>query len=212
MSDTDTSTQPSHSGSSQPPLWMITFGDLLTLLLCFFLTIIGLGPLGKGKITQSNKDVTAQKAEAPTAREERMMARASGTILANITNESAPGVRSSSSQRSLRLVISRTDFSADEVSLGESAVLRIASAGEEIRNSMRVRIETCGEPGSAELDRQVVERAKSLAAAVRGTGIDAALIDYAPMIDGCDQLKLPEDGSAELRAVIRLQDRAQKNG
>ena len=51
------------SSNPESVVWFISFGDLLTLLLCFFLVLTPWQAWGRKRLTHENQDVTPQNAE-----------------------------------------------------------------------------------------------------------------------------------------------------
>lgn len=76
-------------------IWLITFGDLLTLLLCFFVATITLSRAGLSSFTEANRQERSkiEGLEAPPLnRHSAVPAEETGTLIANKKSEALPGL------------------------------------------------------------------------------------------------------------------------
>jgi flagellar motor protein MotB len=108
-------------------VWLISFGDLLTLVLCFFISVISLSPLNPG-------------VKAP--------AKPGIQLADNKKNIQAE----TSGNKSLSLSIFEKDLAASEVSITDAAIERlknqVSPAGYKTRE---VKVETCWRSGESDL-------------------------------------------------------------
>lgn len=139
--------------------WLISFGDLLTLLLCFFLSIIGLGPLNPNHKTPNN-NATSRNHDSKYA-----LATVAGSL-----NRDGIGIASSSSEQEVdgvaittlsQLDISNRDFPLEPHIVAKIQEQSVVKASAE----MMLSVEICRTAVKEEsllsvisaLDRQIID-------------------------------------------------------
>ena len=147
--------------------WLISFGDLLTLLLCFFLTIVSFGPLNP-KATLPIKGVTSQS-NSVTGPEPGVGV---GKLGAG-TQVAQSRTSSTENQKELRLVFNVEDFLEPTEKLVPAKVIELQKLIKTDGYSVgRVRLESCSELKS---DDQGWFQALSRGFYLRGQFIDAGI-------------------------------------
>ena len=178
-------TSPQTPQRQRPNLWLVTFGDLLTLLLCLFIAVARLGPLGQDEkmpsdsnVTQSENAYSANSNTAPTDPH-------SGTNLAQKeANRSSPEAGS----EHLKLV--ETEFDSGALELTEEAHQRVLTflGAFKPQQIARLRLETCnavglGQSGDGWFGSQ--SRALVLARVVESAGAELGTLWVQPSRRDC---------------------------
>lgn len=166
-----------------PHLWLVSFGDLLTLLLCFFLSIITFGPLGSGPRKLPSNGLDPQVVQSKVDLRGTQTARESGTMLA---------IHDSGSMQ-IELMLTEADFKKTPFEVNREAWNRLQSEiALDSYGDGAVVVETCSSlHGSASAKARFISMSRALA--IRSHLIDAGL--------GSSSLKLRSVG--EFCSVLR---------
>lgn len=130
--------------------WQVTFGDLLTLMLCFFLALLSLGPLGDGEKINKVKGVKLSMQEPGRVSLNRVRGGLPGIVLARRFNDAtALAPPRLLRERGYWLSFSERAYAGHQFELGAQAKHRLAKAlrvkGYEIQGAT---VETCCGPPS----------------------------------------------------------------
>jgi|GEM_PF-3208423 len=182
--------------------WFVTFGDLLTLLLCFFIAIISQtsnNPPDMSKNNQSERAVESSKQvlidgpiEQPTG----------GTQFANLTLRGTAW-RGLTAELETVLELRRTDFT--ELNQVSPEVLKQLDGLNNIGPSagMTKRIEVCVSGVQQSSWQQAQQRAESLARQINDAGFGALASEIVVLGPYCERLQLPPQIGIEARVTFR---------
>ncbi|MCB0311063.1 MAG: hypothetical protein KDD42_07500, partial [Bdellovibrionales bacterium] len=134
----------------RPNTWLVSFGDLLTLLVCFFIAILSASPMNPANSTSASS-VSAQNYDEKVRRWLRSTSRLrSGTTLANYTDETGPN----SDLIKLRIDLGNQSFLQNGVTLEPKTRRQlkrvIALQGYELQTAA---ISSCSTEGGAALEK-----------------------------------------------------------
>jgi flagellar motor protein MotB len=179
--------------------WILSFGDLLTLLLCFFLSIISFSPLNPANnvpvIVEEDQPVeqvsTNVLPDAPTGSEP-------GTALANLTSSDAELTpeRNRSYFSGLRFWLNESDYSGLGWEPSEEAAKRIKN--QVVRTSYqpkRVTIESCfdaGVKGAETVWAGSISRILNLRSQLIDAGLPSGSFEYRVLGPHCNGLRTQE--------------------
>lgn len=179
----DRSAYPTASASSLrargrgPNAWALSFGDLLTLLLCFFLTIVSMSPLNPA-VRKANQALSAQKDEknVPPSKVQPQNSELGPRIAKHVSAEQEKGVSDKGPLQAEKLEV--MDFLAEDFE-GESGILSDQAANrlkmlmnQQDSQLISVEIETCVQ-GARETEAISWFEATRQALALKGQFIDA---------------------------------------
>lgn len=148
-------------------VWLISFGDLLTLVLCFFISVISLSPLNP----------------------ERKVVNQTGTAIAPIKADIQAKVVE---QHSKNLDISFSDVSASGLLLGTAAVERLKTQVSQDTYAVKgLKVETCLSSNESDLAGTLNEPVRLLSnirrQVIDGTaGLSGKKIMYRTAASGCE--------------------------
>lgn len=208
----------------KPALWLVTFGDLLTLLLCFFLTMVTFGPLGNNEKTSTNQGVTAPTAASTQEPQGGSLLQDSGTVIANIQSDDSErdlGVRNMAPfVRSLRLELRSEDFAADTFVLSKQTqdllerLLSEAQASTAVSQSQieNVLIEVCQQAQGSVALEQMMEQALTLGRSLQSGVAQVGVLNYRLATKGCEELRGSVVDKELPVAVITVQSKVTSNG
>jgi flagellar motor protein MotB len=183
---------------SRPSLWLVTFGDLLTLMLCFFLATISLRPLS----STSTSALTTQNNKVSTAKLNSLVQlKGAGTRLAAKEEElSAPRPAEIRKQ----VVLSEGSFLRARAELSRSAQSQLNNAvttdGYEVRS---VAIQVCTDKKGYVAEKTAslsVERALRVRGQLIDRGISPEALRVRALADSCTGL--PQDVTHEGRIGV----------
>ena len=177
--------------------WFVTFGDLLTLLLCFFVVTVAQAPQAASVVSAKDdafQGVAAplESASAPTSADSQP-----GTPLAkNTFHESAAHIPVTVQERSLReLVLVKGEF------LPTGAIPAKLLKEQRVGEASSIEVELCGEPTGGSGWGEMQEQARAIARQLSDTAPRAAL--RVRMIGAhCRLIAVPP--YQEVRARIRV--------
>lgn len=189
--------------------WMLSFGDLLTLLLCFFLCALSFSPLnphrGNEAISKQNQqlaDSTASTSVVPVALER------AGTALAKLNPEASEFGTLTKPNDSSELVVnlSESDFIRDAWEPVPNAIDKVKSQVRETSYAvLGVKLESCF-PEQARAEEAAWAGSMSRILSMRGqlidAGLPAALMRYRPLGPHCEALEGQE--ARPERTVMRI--------
>ena len=175
--------------------WVVSFGDLLTLLLCFFLTMVSFGPLGSGHKEQANKGLEPMDPAFPAPGRRSAAAAAPGIVLAKSLNV-APRTESVRQFANRSFIFAETDFDV-EPELPDSRKREVMF--EEIKTLsakvVQVDVETCGgkadESGDAAWEI-AGKRSLALGREIANFGVNPAQVRLRVLGQHCELLMDPE--------------------
>ncbi|MBN8548945.1 MAG: hypothetical protein J0M12_06495 [Deltaproteobacteria bacterium] len=208
------------SGRSIHSNWMLSFGDLLTLLLCFFLSIISFSPLNPAHKSSEKVD----KKQGVTKSKEHEVAPApaqtvDGTQLANLegSDEKTTLLANMSVVDGLRLWLQESDYAGLGWELGEGAAARLKS--QVVRTAYapkRVTIESCLEStliGDETAWAGSISRILSVRSQLIDAGFKPGIFRYRVMGPHCAEIRAGGSGeTAEAtNAVSRITVEFEKN-
>ena len=201
MNSSLSSARPAYAGApdktqnSKPCLWLVSFGDLLTLLLCFFLSLIALGPLNR----RYQKDQARQTPE--TRRVIQMLklpiqaAEQAGIAIAF----------SRSGSPSLRFVFNEIDFPADADGLLPAVLERMTNVVKSTDYQIeQISIEVCQNSVGAPVEGSWSEsalRSLSLKSQLLDAGIKGGMVRLRSLGAHCDGLQTLK---GELRGTAQV--------
>lgn len=199
-------------GRSIQSNWMLSFGDLLTLLLCFFLSVLSLSPLNPANENRinvkENQEVIQPKQDQPSVTRSNP---GSGTALAKLST--AGGVltpeQKASDSNMLELLLSQDDFEGLGWDLKAESQLRVKNqvigTAYPVR---RVTIESCfgSVPGSEETAwAGAISRILSLRSQLIDGGLNPNLFAYRPQGPNCNELTQSESESKKVAARLKVE-------
>jgi hypothetical protein len=162
--------------------WLLSFGDLLTLVLCFFLALIGTGTL----------TLAPQSGSAPS--------HAQGLANLQTPPDSAPGSNRHGTPLAFDKVRSRLADTSLLISLESEWRTRVAALIEEVRPfRFSVTVESCGTGSDAWTE--ALENGLEIASFVERHGVEVRNRVFGAR---CDLLRAQEHGTAVVR--IRVGD------
>jgi hypothetical protein len=189
--------------------WLVSLGDLLTLLLCFFLAVVSMSPLNPAveremKAAQNQSDMVSDAplpAEGPVQMPDKAAMSAAGTPLAKSIHESelaGPAVN---------VEFTASDFPGREFTLMSDAVLKLKrEIDANVYPVREVLIESCG--GESTAGRQASGWNESVRRAfiLRGQLIDSRIADSIIKVRlvGGNCKVLNSDGKGEVSARVKL--------
>lgn len=196
--------------------WHTSFGDLLTLLLCFFIAAIALGPLGVGGKGHDFKTLKADFGTSPGQYPNGVSNTDGGTVLASALTEAHPASSPGGSGFERRIYIAEQAFGP----LGSKLSRRARS---KLKHSLRfdgsaalsAGVETCcrGIAQENELGwRRSAKRALHLRRLLATAGWHAARIELRAWGGYCRALSSPAQAVSDAAALIRLDFRRRNNG
>jgi flagellar motor protein MotB len=176
------------------PRWMVTFGDLLTLLLCFFITCITLGPLGRQQRHETTPQNNSNNAAQSSGRDDL---HAAGTSIAPITP------RLEEHPRAPTLTLYEGDFDEKGEGPWRNAVLLLLGQG--VEKARGVDLESCapekGTPWSQRL-RQSWDLALALRRQVVDSGVPPQTVRVKVSSAGCGSSKDGRRVAARVRLIL----------
>lgn len=174
-------------------VWMISFGDLLTLLVCFFMAMMQFGSNAKSSIIL---DKTALKGDFGGSK-------ISGTRIADPTSKSSGGARYPTVMN--EFVAVESDFPEDSSAVNAFTKERLMS--ESWVSDAQVEVEACAVgSGSWQVAR---ERALAIRAAVLESGVQPGQVTLRIVGSDCESLKTYSPVIGSVQAVAR---QIKKNG
>ncbi|NLF25097.1 MAG: hypothetical protein GX589_05495 [Deltaproteobacteria bacterium] len=115
-------------------LWLVSFGDLLTLMLCFFLSLIAFGPLNRGFQMESAKLTLETRKAIQVLKVPRELARQPGITIA-FSRDGKP---------SLKIAFGEEDFQKEREELLPTVLERMVSIVKSVQYDIsEVKIEAC---------------------------------------------------------------------
>lgn len=159
--------------------WLVSFGDLLTLILCFFITLISLSPLNPHMAGSKDRDKPESYAEVNGASAEKTAAEQSGIPFAlNKEKNGAENLK----RHYLSVRFDESDFEFDGELLRPAAAEKIKKlVPPEAYRPARLTVESCLQPAAAADTEQALTRsAKTLVVLKR------QLIDHMPGLSGVE--------------------------
>lgn len=194
-------------GVSDPasPEWLLSFNDLLTLLLCFFLTL-----LSKGYVQKSNNEKKpSERNEIGAEQKARLKNTTAGTRFATFEIGNAPlgifeeAISPTSGQRELIMRFRTRDYPREGAALKESAVKRlklglkfgVLDRGYEVDQAL---VETCfdglQESSQGYYWHVASERALSLGRQVVDAGVKGSTLRLRALGSNCQIVKDKDNG------------------
>lgn len=189
-SASESSGRPIHSN------WFLSFGDLLTLLLCFFLTILSFSPLNPnrelGSVSEKSQTVTAGESLRAAGGVQNAVA---GTALANLGlgDEKATLPVNASVVEGLRFWFEESDFVGLGWELSEQSAGRLKNqvVGTAYATK-RVTIESCLEAAAVGEETAwagSISRILTLRSQLIDAGIPAGLFRYRVLGPYCNEVR-----------------------
>ncbi|RMG42260.1 MAG: hypothetical protein D6719_06870 [Candidatus Dadabacteria bacterium] len=188
--------------------WLVTFGDLLTLLLVFFLSIISFGNFGSPRITSNNYASAHKNFKNPVRKEFLQRPGQTGITIAHLTDRDSP-------DGEVRIVFKETDFES------QSGVL-LKKARKHLKKKVvtaaylteQAVVEAC-RANNGERDAAAwfvsAGRLLDLRSQLVDAGVDARRIYLRAVGRDCQTLSESRSDTDGLVAVIRLGIRERKD-
>ncbi len=180
--------------AGRPAAWLVSFGDLLTLLLCFVLSLICYGHFDP-KLT-----IEQQKA-IPASEDIGASAKTSGTPLAKQLDKPERGMVSAP-QEVKTLALTAADF-ADPSTLTGQAEARMhgLTAGEKIKEA---GIESCAEASNDDPWFLAMSRALSLRSRLLSLGVAESALRMRIAGSHCSEMRKTAGADKEAIALITM--------
>lgn len=168
-----------------PIPWLVTFGDLLTLLLCFFIAIISTGPLSPNYQPKEYQPVSIEGSAPKDAGIKPTPAAFPGTVLAQKEVEG-----SSPEAVSEHLKIVETEFDSGSPELTPAGREKLSSflGGLGVQPIARLTIETCGSRRLGGRESELLSaqaRALTLARLIQTAGKQLDELRLRPVASNC---------------------------
>ncbi|MCB0339681.1 MAG: hypothetical protein KDD53_08755, partial [Bdellovibrionales bacterium] len=147
--------------------WLVVFGDLLTLLLCFFVSVLTLHPIGETKHSKQTSENTAEISSAHSVEPDNAELEKSGTVIAQLESQEV---------LKRKVLLSELDFGdANEEHRGNLELLKndLIREGYKLRS---VQVSVCGHQEGA---REELSWYVSMERSVR---IKSQLVDIRPSL------------------------------
>lgn len=190
--------------ANKDTIWIVSFGDLLTLLLCFFLLAISLSPLNPEAIKQANRVTTRNEEVKSQAHSVDTQIADSGTALAKLSLGN--GDTALAEYR-----FTSGDFVSGQDKLTDSGQLRVKSIAIPAGYVMkRATAETCVDSGELELSAAedlAFRQSLRLRSQLVDAGIEQLHLRLGSAAGGCDSA-----GSETVAAKVTLELQKLKNG
>ncbi len=193
--------------------WLLSFGDLLTLLLCFFLSVLSLSPLNPAYKSPEKGKSKQIVNEPPSTEATGAAGKTSGGIeLANSSGTVAdPSVGSSANNfKQLSVWLTEADFREGNLELLPEAQERLKSqVFGSAYERVSVRIEGCAEveQGRAEAAWAAsLSRILTLRSQMIDAGIPATTLSYRVLGPDCETLR-GKEGTEQAVVRIRIEQK-----
>ena len=193
----------SHSDGKQGAntiVWLISFSDLLTLLLCFFLCLAAFGRFD-GTLRQANSKISQDNLNTngvPNAASS--VVTSGGTVVANKSIEAG----------SLQALLTEADFGSDGSEVKSSGQDKLKKLLETVAyKPTAVLIETCGVRVDRENERawlQGMSRAVALKGQLLDAGIDGQRLIFRNVGPHCEVIEGGEVEGKGLAAMLTLRE------
>lgn len=157
-------------------VWLVSFGDLLTLLLCLFLALVG------------NSGLNPHKANQISARSKEQIS-SNGAFTASDLKHGTRLALNGSAKRSIRLVCFERDFKSVRGELRRSALIRLQNEARSVRySSQAALIEGCALNQSEQSRFESMKRRLTLRSQMIDSGFLAERLSIRAMGADCSQL------------------------